>query len=448
MMFEKLKQLFADDRRSALLFKNVAGGFVIKGWTGIVQLLLVPATLRCLNQYEYGVWLIVSSLLLWVDTFDIGLGNGLRNRLAESLSHDDRARGRRQVSTTLFMLTGIISVIVGVLYVVISQTDCHALLNVDAVQVPNLSAIVFTSIAMVGATFIFKFVGNVYLALQLPAINNLLIALGHTLVLIVVVLLSSVQDVTLMHVALAYTASPLLIYLLSYPITFTRYRYLRPSLRCFDKREIRPLFSLGIQFFLAQMAGLFIFASSNILISHLFSPKEVTPYQVAYRYFGIMNIVFTVISAPFWSATTDAYAKHDWQWISLSARRLNRIMAVFALVLVVMVAVAHWVYVLWVGREVVIPFSLSLLIAVLVMCIIYSTCYSNLICGIGKIRLLTTITVLEALIYIPLAMLCGRWLGIQGVVVALIAVNLISAVVNKIQFERLKSGRARGIWNV
>lgn len=74
------------DRRSSLVRKNIAGSILIKGWGCIVQLLLVPATLKSLNQYEYGVWLTISSILLWVDQFDIGLGNGLRNKLAEAVA--------------------------------------------------------------------------------------------------------------------------------------------------------------------------------------------------------------------------------------------------------------------------------------------------------------------------------------------------------------------------
>lgn len=42
----------------------------------IISLLLVPVTLNYLNSYEYGVWLTLSSILVWINYFDIGLGNG------------------------------------------------------------------------------------------------------------------------------------------------------------------------------------------------------------------------------------------------------------------------------------------------------------------------------------------------------------------------------------
>lgn len=153
-------------------------------WTCIVQLLLVPLTLGCLNQYEYGIWLTINSILLWIDSFDIGLGNGLRNRLAESIAANNKELCRQQVSTTFIMLIIIVVPLITILCLILNHIDCYSLLNVNKSYVPNLSKTIILSLSLVGATFIFKSIGNIYLALQLPAISNLLIALGHTLSLI------------------------------------------------------------------------------------------------------------------------------------------------------------------------------------------------------------------------------------------------------------------------
>ena len=58
--------------RSSLIFKNILASFFIKGWSVLVQLMLVPTTLACLGVYENGVWLTISSVLLWIDNLDIG----------------------------------------------------------------------------------------------------------------------------------------------------------------------------------------------------------------------------------------------------------------------------------------------------------------------------------------------------------------------------------------
>jgi O-antigen/teichoic acid export membrane protein len=444
MYIEKMNN---DNERTKLLKKNIAGSLIIKGWSCFVQLLLVPLTLNCLNQYEYGIWLTINSILIWIDQFDIGLGNGLRNKLAESIAQNDKKKGRILVSTTFIMLFLIVIPILLLITTLILNLDCYKLLNIEKNIIPNLNGILLISFAFVGSTFIFKFIGNLYLGLQLPAINNLLVVAGQTVSLIIIALLSLCDDHSLMHVAIAYTSSPLIIYLISYPITFTKYSYYRPSLKLFEAKELKGLLGLGLGFFLVQIAGLIIFASSNLLISNLFSPEQVTPYQISYRYFSITIMIFSLIAAPLWSASTDAYTKSDWTWIKGIMRKMQLVMGIFFIILIIMTIFSIPIYHIWVGNQIKIPLMFSGTIALYMFILIYSTCYSNILFGIGKIKLITIITIIEAIIYIPLAIILGRKFGTIGIIYALITVNLLCAVTNKIQFHKQSTGRAKGIWN-
>lgn len=442
--FDKYMQ---GNKRTVLLKKNILGSFFIKGWTCLVQLILVPVTLDCLNQYEYGIWLTISSLLIWIDSFDIGLGNGLRNLLAESIAKNDLKKGQQQVSTAFFMLVCIILPTIPIFTSIVHKINCYKLFNVDPQLTYNLEYILIASYTIVAITFIFKFIGNIYMALQLPAITNLLIGIGHTISLFLIYTISRLGNATLFHVAVIYTISPLIVYLFSYPITFTKYKYLTPSIRLFDYKELKPLFGLGIKFFLAQISGMVIFASSNILISRLFSPKEVTPYQIAYRYFGMVNIIFTLISAPLWSATTNAYTQGDTAWISNAVKKMRKIIFLLSFLLIIMIITSQFVYSFWVGDTIEIPLELSISMACYMFVIIYGTCYSNIICGMGKIQLITIITIIEALCYIPMALFLGKYLGVYGIVAALIFVNSISAITNHLQYRYIISERAYGLWN-
>ena len=68
------------DARSEKNKKNIVVSAGIKIADTMVHLLLVPLTLGYLNAYEYGIWLTLNSILAWINSFDIGLGNGLRNK--------------------------------------------------------------------------------------------------------------------------------------------------------------------------------------------------------------------------------------------------------------------------------------------------------------------------------------------------------------------------------
>ena len=112
-----------------------------------------------------------------------------------------------------------------------------------------------------------------------------------------------------------------------------------------------------------------------------------------------------------------------------------------------MLCIANPVYLLWVGDKVQVPFIMSAGMAVYMAVVLYGTCYSNLLCGIGKIRVHTIVSVIQACIYLPLAIKLSDMFGVEGIVYALVITTLISAVTNKLQFDMLASHRAHGIFN-
>ena len=162
-------------------------------------------------------------MLVWIESMDIGLGNGMRNMLAtyRAEGYDEKAK---QVVSTCFYSLALFMLFVGIiLYVIEHYINFYAFLNVDANVVNNLSLVIQLSTIIVCATFVFKFIGNVYLALQLPAINNLLLVFGNTLSFVGIFVAKMLFDeVSLIAIAIISTLGPLLVFIISYPITFIK----------------------------------------------------------------------------------------------------------------------------------------------------------------------------------------------------------------------------------
>ena len=437
------------EKRTRLLRKNIILSFLMKGWAGVVQLLMVPLTIMCLGDYKNGVWLTISSFLLYTDSLDIGLGNGLRNKLAAYWAKGDMEKARQSVSSTFFTLILIMIPIAIILLVLINTIDLYALVNVKPQIIDNLREVYSISTILVCAHFVIKFIGNIYLGLQLPAVNNLLVVGGQTLALAIIFVLSRQKgmDNMLLWVAIANTLAPLVIYVIAYPITFyKKFPELRPSLKYFKKEMVGELLGLGFKFFILQIAGIIIFASSNFVISNVVSPAQVTPYQVAYRYFSLTMMIFTVIGVPFWSATTDAYERGDIDWIKKSMKRLHMILIAIFIALVIMVVVANFVYRIWVRSDIIVPMSLTIGMALYLMIVITSLCYSYFLNGFGFLRLQLITTIISAIIYIPLAIALGHRFGTTGIVIALCIMNTPGVIVNMIQYNKIVNNKASGIW--
>lgn len=433
--------------RSVLIKKNIIWSFLLKGCSGLVQLLLVPVTLFCLGNYENGIWMTISSLLVWIDSFDIGLGNGMRNRLTQQLAHNDIVKARATISSVYGMLAIIIIPVTILLLLFVNGIDLNVALNVGVSKVRNLKEVFSLSLVFVALTFVFKTIGNVYMALQLPAVNNALVVAGQVMVLATMLMLRSLNIHSLMLTSVAYTLSPLIIYTIAFPITFyIKYPSLKPSVRLFNWQDICSLLKSGVKFFALQICGAVLFMSSNFIISKLFSPDYVTPYQIAYKYFSIIIIIFTIVVTPYWSATTEAYERKDFTWISQSMEKIRRVVFLLILALMLMVILSKPIYCLWVGSDVHISLSMSVLMAVYVFIIIYSMSYSYILNGMTILCLQLICTIVAALAYIPLAILLSYSLGVNGILLALIIVNMPGLIVNKIQYTKVISGKAKGIW--
>lgn len=77
------------NERSSKIKKNVIGTLIVKGISIPTQLLLVPLTISYISSELYGIWLTLTSIIGWIGFFDIGFGNGLRNKLTEALANND-----------------------------------------------------------------------------------------------------------------------------------------------------------------------------------------------------------------------------------------------------------------------------------------------------------------------------------------------------------------------
>jgi len=443
-----LKAFFQGDQRTIKTRKNVLGTAFFKGGDMLVYFLVVPLTLGYVNEYEYGVWLTLNAFLSWVDYFDIGLGSGLRNKLAIAVAQDDRTKAREYVSTTLIMLIGLGAALFAVFTVIINVLDWYSLLNIDAGSVPDLKNIIWVSLAFFTLNFILKFIGNVWQAMQMPSVTAAITFSGHLLsMLIIFALTRTVQPGSLMLIAVAYSAGPPLVYAIAYSVTFRKaLRYLSPSIRFFRKSCLKDLLSLSVLFFLLQASALILFTTSNFVISRLFGPDEVTPYNIAYRYFSIIPFAVNILMTPMWSAVTDAWAKSDLKWIEDSHRRIFRIMLLMIGCIVLMLLLSGWIYRIWVGKNVVIPFSLSAFMALYVLIVSWSTSYSYFLNGIGILRIQTYHTVFAAAVFLPLCFLLGNRMGVNGIVLSMCTVHLLGAVLNTIQFNKIINGHANGLW--
>lgn len=446
---KRIKDFFTKGHeRSVLLKLNIVSLFFLRGISIVVSFIVVPITINYLNPTEYGIWLTLSSILIWIDFFDVGIGHGLRNKLSEALAKKDYELGKSYVSTA-FAFFILISVCFFIILSSINQfLNWSLILNISPSLGEYISEIILWLCGLFCLRFMLRLLGVILLADQRPALDTLLNVISTLLSVIIIFILTKTTSGSLKFVAIAFSITYPIVFLIASIVLFNkRYKSISPSYKNVDVKYIKDLLGLGIKFFIIQLSVLLIFSSSNFIIIRLYGAKEVTSYNIAYKYFNIVMVIFVIIVTPMWSAFTNAYTKNDFEWIRNSVKKIQKLWYFSIILAILLVFISTFFYDFWIGETVHVPLSLTISMAI--YCIVFNlhSTFINVINGTGKIYIQTIHSIFAIIFYLPLAYVLTKYMGVSGVINASSIILLPLVLMSYIQYKKITSGTANGIWN-
>lgn len=446
-MYAKLG--IASDRTKNIA-QHVLWSVVYKGGSILANFMIVPITIDYLDTSNYGVWLTISSFIAWFSFFDIGLGNGLRNKFAEAKASGNTALAQAYVSTAYFSIASIVTVI-SLLFIGINFTlNWSHVFNTPASLSHELRLLMPLLFVFFCVQLVLKLIVTLYTADQHHSMQGKLNFLVQISSLTVVWILTKTSDSSLFVFTTVYSIIPVILLLGFNVIGFKgRFRAFKPSISHWKKGYLTDIFGLGFKFFIIQISGIVIFSTDSIIIANVLSPKEVVPYQLAYKVFSVSTMAFSILSTPYWSSFTEAYTKKDIGWIQTSLRVLNRYAYVFVLFCFALLLLSPFIYDVWIQHKVEIPLQLSALMCCYFAITLLTTPYTIFINGSGKVSLQSWQAILSAIINIPLCVLFSGYfeMGTSGVILATILCLIPGLILSPIQTRMILRNHARGIFN-
>ena len=439
--------------RSSLLRKNVLMALAVKAGSICCTMVLVPMTIDFVNPTQYGIWLTISSVVMWMQFFDVGFSNGLRNKLTEALALDQVAHGRSLVSTTYAMLSAIFGSVMVVMAGLIWCVNLSGLLGIEQSYEPDLKQAMTVLVCYFCTNMVVRTLSYVLMARQRTALSSLFDFLGQVGVLITVWLLKGQVEGSLLMLALALCIPPLLVWIVA-SIAFYAgpYRNLSPRISLAHRADIRSLLNLGIKFFVIQIAFIIQFQTSTFLIGRLFSMLQVTSYNLAYRYFNVLYMAFFLTIEPLWSAVTDAWTRGDRAWIQRSIRRYTMLVGLCLLGGLVMLSLSGWFYDFWVNRHVdepvEMPFTLSAWMLAYVLSLMTGQVFCTFVNGIGALRIQFFTSLISPIVFVAATLVMSQWLGMgmECVLIASILANFNGLILAPIQYWMVIHRNRQGIW--
>lgn len=428
-------------KRSVEAKRNILASFIIKGCSIAISLILVPLALNYVNSSQYGIWLTLSSMVAWMSFFDIGFTQGLRNKYAEAKAKGDLTLARIYISTTYYYI-GIIFLVIWICLLLGNRfIDWAYLLNVPREQEREISMLAIIVFSYFCFQFVFRIITTILTADQKPAKASLLDMLGQLIALLLIYVLTKTTHGSLIYLGLAFTVAPTIVLILANIILFkTRYRDMVPSVKLAKKEYARDIMTLGLKFFVLQIASIVQYQTASFLIAHYFDTTQVTSYNIAYKYFSVLQMVFVIALSPLWSGTTDAYNCGDMDWIKKVVKKYLLLLLPFLGMGTIMLIFAGPVYDLWLGKDVVhVSFSISLLCFLFFSTSMLANIFVAVINGLGALKIQFISSIVTSILYLIVSFVLIRQFhyGVESILFASLISNVYGYIIAPLQYYKI-----------
>lgn len=428
IMSERIIRAYNENKE---IFYNIVGTFFLKGGALLVSLGTTPAYMRYFSDYTVlGLWFTVLSVLNWVLSFDLGIGNGLRNKLTVTLVKGDFEKSKQYISSAYIILASFSIIISLFSLFVFPHINWNSIFNVSQNIVDPSLLVKCVEIVFIGLMFQFtlKLITSVLHALQKSVLTNFLSLISSVITLVYVLFAPSggVEE-NLLNLAFINVLAINLPLLITTLIIFrTSLRESRPSFRNYDRLSAKSVLSVGMIFFCLQFMAMMIGNTNEFLISRFISPRDVVDYQVYNKLFNFFNSIFNLAYIPVWSAATKQLALKKYVWLKNTHKILLGSSLIALATLLVFVPMLPYVIRIWIGNTegVTINWQYGVFFAILTGLMIWNGANCSIANGLGWLRAQLIFLTLGAIINIPIAYILTQITG--GAWISIVIANIIS----------------------
>ncbi|MBE7091649.1 MAG: hypothetical protein E7365_00505 [Clostridiales bacterium] len=397
-LLHKIKSFFINrfkrvDKNTSTVLKNTGFAFLVKGLSLCVSLFTTPAFITYFDDNAVlGVWYTMLSVLMWVLNFDLGLGNGIRNRLVKDIAHKDYESAKITISSGMcscFFIALVLSLL-GITF--LSSINLTKLYNIDASIIS--SEVLYISTIMVFMSIIIRFflttVSSIFYALQKSSVNNFL-HLCVTILQLAFVKLFNFGSASnnLLFLSLAYMIlSNLPVAVAGIIIFNTSLKKCKPNIKFIKKERMKSVMNIGVVFFVCQILYMLLINTNEFIITSFCGPQYTTEYYFYFKLVSLISTIITLAITPIWSMVTKVTEEKNFEWLWNLYKKLKHIGLGAVLIQFLFIPIMQIVMDIWLGKNSIqVNYITALYFALFGGAFVYSSILSSIVCGMAKMKL-------------------------------------------------------------
>lgn len=410
MVSEKIKS-FEKKLKSNNVVRNMIASGIYKPMAMVLSYLYVRLVLSYLGIEKYGIWSTILTIVSWINYFDIGIGNGLMNRLTEAIERKEIFLCKKYVTSSYVFISSVMIVDSIILCIISSNISWNSFLRAENVA-EDIKTIICLSIVILAVNFTLQICKNVLFALQKASLVGQMELTRQSLNIIGLLLLKYLSDGTILYVAILYGVSMLITNIIYTYIAYKKAGFV-PSLAYFDKTIGFSLTGLGLKFFVVQICDLILFTTDNLLIAHYFGATNVTLYNTVNKAFQAVLGIHAAFITPVWAAVTKAKAGKDYRWMQSFVRKISIMIIPFCIVAIVLALFFRPISYFWLGQE--LDYTSLMIVLGCIYCVFTMVCntFAVIINGLELMRQSIILSLTQAVVNIPLSIFFANVIGLE-----------------------------------
>ena len=444
----RLKNIFSRDNNKDI-FRNIIASFLVKGLSIILALFTTPAYMRYFNDdVSLGVWFTLVSIINWVLMFDLGIGNGLRNKLPKAMEENDKKEQNELISSSYIAII-IISIFFLIILLIINYfTNWNLLLNVSKKVLSLHTLQISMTILLIGIVLrlVLNLNSSIFFALQKSSINNF-IGLCSNLFLFLYVKFASIGTSSSNFIKLSIANAilsniPLL--LGTFYIFMGPFKGMIPKRKYFKLQKAKEVLKIGTILLWLQIIFMVVASTHAFLITNFRNPAEVVEYNIYYKvYYGILSIFYLSLT-PIWSAVTKAQAQKDFNWIYKLYIVLLFLTIPFLIVNFASIPFLQKFFNIWLKEK-----TIAVNIKYVIIFILFNFCFAihnvntSIFNGLSDFKIQSIWMTVAAILFVPLCYiftnLLRSWAGvIIGSTICIIPYEIIQIIAGLKKLNKLR----------
>lgn len=397
-------------RRAA---KGSAAGVAATLVSAVAAFVTVPVLLGYFGVAGYGLWVTAITLTAWVTLANLGLPQSLLNLLAGVPRGDSHLR-QELVSTAWWASVALAVGLLVALALLEFGSVWPGLFNAPDALAGQARAFIlalWTGVALSLPLAIPPVVYRSDQQVHLAALAEASTAIVRASLIILVVQF----DLGVRAVAVAAAVAPVAVGLAVSVLVF-RYRVGWPSIAAVRRSLAKRLVRTGLGFMGIGISALIISSADVLIIAQLLGPSAVPAYSVALSLLMLYLSLEVAVMDGLWPAYVEAAAKRERGWILVTHRTALTALTIAGLVFAVgLITYGQTLIGMWAGAAAVPPQSVLWVFAAIAVLQAMVLAHSRVLIGLGRVRIVTKLSVFGALVNLPTSVMLGVQYGLTGV---------------------------------